>query len=170
MLRQWPRALSTFDNPTCLALSREESGRDSGEFGKLCSRHRYPAQRDVLSWHWDTRYGAPWVFVVNILYTHTPPPSPGSRRGRRVLCRGTRRSEGGGGSSKKRGRGRERESEARRYLRRIILHYVPKRRTNAVLIYASPRGDKRKARYGVSRAGNQLFFPKAPRRDNARIT
>lgn len=90
-----------------VSLSREESretGRDSGEFGKLCSRHRYPAQRDVLSWHWDTRYGAPWVFVVNILYTHTP---PGSRRGRRVLCRGGRGGERGRGSSKKRGRGRE---------------------------------------------------------------
>lgn len=31
-----------------------------------------------------------------------------------------------------------------RYLRHIILHYVPKRRTNAVLIYASPRADKKK--------------------------
>lgn len=66
------------------------------------------------------------------------------------------KSEGGEG---------KRESEARRYLRRIILHYVPKRRTNAVLIYASPRGDKRKAgEIGVSRAGNRFFLKvRAPR-------
>ena len=40
--------------------------------------------------------------------------------------------------------GRREESEDPWYLRRIILHYVSKRRTNAVLIYASPRVDKRK--------------------------
>lgn len=71
------------------------------------------------------------------------------------MCRG-----GEGWSKSEGGEGR-RESEARRYLGRIILHYVPKRRTNAVLIYASPRGDKRKAgEIGVSRAGNQLFCVK----------
>lgn len=83
-------------------------------------------------------------------HTHTHTPSRGAVDAFRV--------EGGerrGGLE--RGEGR-RESEARRYLGRIILHYVPKRRTNAVLIYASPRGDKRKAgEIGVSRAGNQLF-------------
>lgn len=142
-----------------VSLSREESRetrRDSGEFGKLCSRHRYPAQRDVLSWHWDTRYGAPW-YICGKYLVHTYTPARGAAD---AFC-----VEGGeerGGSSKKREereRERERESEARRYLRRIILHYVPKRRTNAVLIYASPRGDKRKAgEIGVSRAGDQLFL------------
>lgn len=42
-------------------------------------------------------------------------------------------------------RGKE---EQRRYLRHIILHYVPTRRTNAVLIYASPHGDKKRKEEG----------------------
>lgn len=95
------------------------------------------------------------IFVVNILYTHTPRLEA---RPTRFVSRGERRG-GARVKSERSGRERERESEARRYLRRIILHYVPKRRTNAVLIYASPRGDKRKAgEIGVSRAGDQLFL------------
>lgn len=43
--------------------------------------------------------------------------------------------------------------EEQRYLRHIILHYVPKRHTNAVLIYASPRGDKKKERKDGDREG-----------------
>ena len=105
-----------------------ETRRDTREFGKLCSRHRYPYKGTYYRGT-RTRYGTPWVFVVNILYTH-----PGWRRSRRhVCCRGAGKSEGW--------KGRVRGPW---YLRHIILHYVPKRRTNAVLIYASPRGDKRK--------------------------
>lgn len=45
--------------------------------------------------------------------------------------------------------------EEQRYLRHIILHYVPKRRTNAVLIYVSPRGDKKKEKSGKRRGGER---------------
>lgn len=59
------------------------------------------------------------------------------------------------------GPGGEGRVRAPRYLRHIILHYVSKRRTNAVLIYASPRVDKRKReRRPAPRTGDSslLFF------------
>lgn len=117
--------VSTFDNPGACVIKGRIARRDTSEFSKLCSRHRYPYKGTYYRGA-RTRYGPPWVFVVNILYTHPGWKAQSTHR------RAAKRE------------GRKGRVRAPWYLRHIILHYVSKRRTNAVLIYASPRVDKRK--------------------------
>lgn len=86
-------------------------------------------QWDVLSPFQNTIRGT--IGICSKYLVHTPPLGATARGG----------AEGEGGK------------EEQRYLRHIILHYVPKRHTNAVLIYASPRGDKKKKRRGPRGGG-----------------